>query len=281
MAKNVTRSMKASSAGVRLRLRGIGRVALWALVALLLFRGVGAVVSDPAREASPAASAAGARSLDETSAAFAVSFARAYFADPSMRSLAAYFAEGATPPSGVPASTGERVAQAEIAGTRRLGDGRAIVTVACELLGGRVQFLAVPIVRDTAGEVAALGAPSLVAAPEVAEVDAERSQPLSGADAGPIGELVDKFLTVYVSTTDPADLSYYIATDATVEPVGGLRLIGVPSTSQVGGEGVKRSVLAAVHVRDEASGVTYPLSYRLELVKRERWYVTAVEGALR
>lgn len=281
MTKSVTESVSVSGAKVRPRLRGIGRVALWALVALLLFRGLGAVLSPPSQQPSPAS--AGAHGpLDAGSSAFAVRFARAYFADPSARSLAAYFAGGTTSMRRTaPASAAQEVAQAEVARTRRLGRGRAMVTVACELLGGRVLYLAVPIARDDAGEVAALGAPSLVAAPEVAEVDAERSQPLSGADAGAIGELVGKFLAAYVSSANPADLSYLLAPGIAVRPLGGgFALRGAPRVSQLDDGVASRTVLAAVRVRDEANGVTYPLSYRLELVRRKRWYVRAVGGTL-
>jgi len=266
--------------GHSLRLRRIGRVALWALVAFLLIRGTESVLS-PAPEPPQAPADAKGSPLGQAGAAFAVGFARAYLADPSLRRLSDRFAEGVTPRAEA-STTGRKVAQAEVAQTRRLGGGRAIVTVACELLGGRVLYLAVPIVRDSAGEVAALGAPSLVAAPETAGLEAERTQPLSGADAGAIGELVDRFLAAYVSSTEPADLSYYVAPGTSVAPIGGLRLVGTPSVRESQDEGgPDRTVIASVRAHDEASDVTYFLSYRLELVRRERWYVSAVEGALR
>jgi hypothetical protein len=267
-------------AGHSLRLRRIGRVALWALVALLLIRGTESVLS-PTPEPPQAPADAKGGPLGQASAAFAVSFARAYLAEPSLRRLSDRFAEGVTPNGGNP-TAGPEVAQAEVAQTRRLGRGRAIVTVACELLGGRVLYLAVPIVRNSADEVAALGAPSLVAAPETAGLEAERTQPLSGADAGAIGELVDRFLAAYVSAGEPADLSYYVAPGTSVAPIGGLRLVGTPNVRESQDEGgPDRTVIASVRARDEASNVTYFLNYRLELVRRERWYVSAVEGALR
>ena len=39
------------------------------------------------------------------------------------------------------------------------------------------------------------------------------------------------------------------------------------------------TVLAAARVMDPASGASYPVAYRLDLLKRGRWYVQAVEGA--
>lgn len=266
--------------GHSLRLRRIGRVALWALVALLLIRGAESVLSPPP-EPPQAPAGAGGNPLGQASSAFAVGFARAYLAEPSLRDLNGRFAEGTTRGAGAN-SPGRDVAQAEVAQTRRLGRDRAIVTVACELLGGRILYLAVPIVRNSAGEVAALGAPSLVAAPETAGLEAEQTRPLSGADAGAIGELVDRFLAAYVSTSEPADLSYYVAPGASVTPLGGLHLIGTANVREPEGEGGPgRTIVASVHARDEANGVTYALSYRLELVRRERWYVSAVEGELR
>lgn len=265
--------------GQSLRLRRIGRVVLWALLVLLLLRGVESVVST-APETSQAPAGAKADPFGEEGSAFAVRFARAYLADPSLRNLRGHFAEGATARVGA-ATPGRNVAQAEVARTRHLGGDRAIVTVACEFLGGRVLFLAVPIARNSVGEVAALGAPSLVAAPETAGLEAERTRPLSGADAGAIGELVDRFLAAYLSAVKPADLSYYVAPGASVTPVGGFRLIGRPNVTESQSGGTGRTVIASVHARDEASGVTYRLGYRLELVRRQRWYVSAVEGALR
>lgn len=264
-----------------LRLRRIGRLALWALLALLLFRGVEGVLSSPTPQASQGPADVNGSPLREESSAFAVRFARAYLAEPSLRSLGDYFAGGTSPNVGS-RTPGRDVAQAEVTQTRRLSGDRAIVTIACELLGGRVLYLAVPIVRDSAGGVAALGAPSLVAAPETAGLEAERTQPLSGADAGAINELVDRFLAAYVSTTEPADLSYYVAPGASVTPLGGLRLVGAPRVREPQDEGgPARTIIASVHAREESSDVTYVLNYRLELVKHERWYVSAVAGALR
>jgi hypothetical protein len=56
----------------------------------------------------------------------------------------------------------------------------------------------------------------------------------------------------------------------------------MPNVREPEGEGgPDRTVIASVRASDEASDVTYFLSYRLKLVRRERWYVSAVEGALR
>ena len=44
--------------------------------------------------------------------------------------------------------------------------------------------------------------------------------------------------------------------------------------------GTGRTVLVRARVYDEVTGALYPTTYRLELVRRDRWYVERVEGAL-
>jgi hypothetical protein len=113
-------------------------------------------------------------------------------------------------------------------------------------------------------------------------VDAARVQPLAGAEAGAIEALVVRFLPAYLSATSAGQLSYLLAPGVEVAPLGGaLSVVGAPSISQLGsGEGPTREVLASVKVTEEGGGV-YPATYRLRLVRHERWYVAAVEGAAR
>jgi hypothetical protein len=72
-----------------------------------------------------------------------------------------------------------------------------------------------------------------------------------------------------------------VAPGAVVAPLGGgLDLAAISGVTQLGsGEGPRREVLAVARLTDPASGATYPVVYRLELVKGARWYVRGVEGA--
>jgi hypothetical protein len=276
--QEVSTKVRSTNSSVRSLLRGFGRVAIWTALGLLLIRGV---LAEPSTSA-PAPSGASS-GVDPNSAAFAVRFARSYLADPSKDRLDPFLAEGATIGIGrPPASETADVAQAEVSESRELGDGRSILTVACELRDARTLYVAVPIVRKEAGEVAALGAPSIVAGPGTAGVDSnERPQPPAGSDASAIQALVAKFLPEYIAASDGGSLSYLLAPGATVQPLGGaVALVGVTGVTQLGsGEGPRRTVLAAARVSDAASGATYPVVYRLELVKGGRWYVESVEGA--
>lgn len=279
MRQEVSTKVRANDSSVRSALRWVGRVAIWTVLGLVLVRGVlaGPATSTPAPQRA-------AVSIDPKSAAFAVRFARTYLTDPSAAALAPFLAEGVRVGNGTPpGSDGAAVAQAEVSDSEELGGGRSVLTVACDLRDARTLYLAVPIVRSKAGEVAVLGAPSIVAAPGVAGVGSdERPQPLAGADAGAIAELVEKFLPEYLAASDGAALSYLLAPGAAVTPLGGaLQLEGSVGVKQLGsGEGASRAVLAAAQVSDPASGALYPVVYRLELVKGGgRWYVDAVEGA--
>jgi hypothetical protein len=264
---------------VKSLLRPLGRVAIWIVVGLLLIRGVGAVLASPQPSArQPQASGALA---EPASSSLAVRFARAYLEGRSSRALAPLLAEGARVPAA--RRSGQPVHAAEPAGIHELGGGRAVLTVACELRDARTLYLAVPISRSGAGEVAVQGAPWIVAAPSVAGVAAERPRSLAGPDAAAIGALVAKFIPAYLAARSPGDLSYFLAPGAEVAPLGGsLELLGAPgAAAQIGeGEGSRRTVLAPSWVRDPAGGASYRLAYRLSLVRRGRWYVEAVEGTL-
>jgi hypothetical protein len=278
--QEVGNKVGASNSSVRSALRGIGRVAIWAFVGLLLVRGVFSAASTaPTQPAAP--NAAGVRD-DQASESFAVRFARTYLADPSPQALAPLLADGAKVGTGRPPDTDlAEVAQAEVSGTEELGDGTAVLTVACELRDARTLYLAVPIARSAAGEVAALGAPSIVAAPGLAGADPERPQPLAGPDAGSIQALVAKFLPEYLAAGEAPDLSYLVAPGAAIQPLSGaLRFASVSGVTQLGsGEGPHRSILAAVRVSEPRTKAVYPLVYRLDVVKGARWYVRAIQGA--
>jgi hypothetical protein len=277
--QEVSNNVRSSNSSVRSLLRGTGRVAIWTVLGLLLIHGVVAE-----RTGAPPAAAEHSAAVDPPTSAFAVRFARTYLADPSGTALAPFLAEGARVGTGSPPQedTGD-VTQAEVSGVEDLGGGRAVLTVACELRDARTLYLAVPIVRSGAGEVAALGAPSIVAAPGAAGVDSnEQPQAVAGPDAGAIQGLVAKFLPTYLAAGDAGSLSYFVAPSAAIQPLGGaVEFRATTGVTQLGsGEGPSRSVLAAARVSDPVSGAVYPVAYRLELVRRGgRWYVEAVEGA--
>jgi hypothetical protein len=263
-------------------LRPVGRVALWAVLTILLIRGGAALLESPER--SPAeVDRVRAVGPGQAAEALAIGFARTYLESPSPNDLRAYLAEGAHLDAGRRPHAGGEVAQVEVVRSTPLGAGRWVLTVSCDLRDARTLDLAVPIVRQESGEAAALGAPSIVAVPALAGADPERPRPIAGRGAGAIGELVSKFIPAYVSAGKTSELSYLLAPGANVVPLGGaLEVASVAHARQLGGgEGAEREIVVGVELRDPASGAIYPLTYRLQVAERaRRWYVAAVEGAV-
>jgi hypothetical protein len=246
----------------------------------LLVRGFASVLAVP-RQSHPAA-ASPSEVVDPSTGSFAVRFARTYLDGASPKELGPLLAPGASVPSVGASASGVEVQQAEVAGSQAIGGGQVLVTVACELADARTVYLAVPIAREGAGEVAAAGAPAVVAGPAGVGEDVASPRPIAGPDASAIGELVRRFLPAYFSAASPADLSYLLAPGAVVVPPGnGLQLLAVTAVQEVGdGEGRRRTVLATVRVRDPLRGASFGFAYRLEVIRHSRWYVDHVQGAL-
>jgi hypothetical protein len=263
-------------------LRPVGRVALWAVLAILLIRGGAAILESPQAQTATVARRVPA-GPGQAADGLAVGFARAFLESSSTNELSGYLAEGAHLAPGRPSGADGQVAQAEVVRSEPLGGGRWVLTVSCDLRDARTLDLAVPVARKGAAEPAVMGAPSIVAVPAPAGADPERPRPLAGPDAGAIGELVGKFLPAYVSAGRTSDLSYLLAPGATVVPLGGaLELAGVGHARQLGeSEGPDRVILVGARLREPDGGAVYSLSYRLRVVERAgRWYVATVEGAV-
>ena len=258
---------------------------LWALIGLVLARGLGDLLSGPSGQPAPRESWQAATLAGDRARAFAAGFARVYLESPSARALRPYLAPGLAAELGSTLGRKRvRVAQATPAGERVLGPGRVLITVACQLTGGRgTLYLAVPIGRDPAGGLAVSGLPSLVAPPPTGRVDAEEAQPLAGDEAEAIRRLAGRFLAAYLpGVGGGGELAYLVAPGSALAPVAGVKLVEMIEVGELGDRaGGRRTMLARARVRDLKSGATYPVAYRLELVRRERWYVAGVEGALR
>ncbi len=174
---------------------------------------------------------------------------------------------------------GQVVAQATVARSQDLGSGRALITVASELAGGRTVYLTVPVARDTQGGLDVFALPALSAPPAAGSAPAFAPAPLTGPDAGEIQGLVQRFLAAYLSGQDSSGLSYLVAPGTSLAGLGGgLALKSLDQVGRLSAAGARMVVEADVHVRDRATGASYPLAYRLELVRSDRWYVTGVEG---
>jgi hypothetical protein len=259
---------------------------LWLAVAVVLVRGVAAIVAgpEPADHRVPAADRGGAS--DDEARAFVVRFVHAYL-DPSSRGqITRFLADGlsdrvATVP---PRSPGASVASTTVAREVSLGDSRALITVAALASDGTSRYLSVPVERDRHGGLAVSALPSFSPPPPPAADQGEDVDPLTGPGAEAIGALVRRFLREYLSGADAGALAYLLAPDATVAPMPpGLAVVSIDALDEVASSPgpAHRTVRASVSVRDRRTGSVYPLSYRIDIGRRDRWHVVAVAGGPR
>jgi hypothetical protein len=91
--------------------------------------------------------------------------------------------------------------------------------------------------------------------------------------------VLKRFLTAYLAG-DGHGLEYLVPPGTRISPVGQpYELVGITSLQLAAPpNGAVRTVWTSVRARDEESRATYGLRYRLQLVKRDRWYVSAVTG---
>src|SRR4051794_14339171 len=272
--------------------RRLGRALLWVLVVVLLVRGLASVLEPREPAAVVQAPRPASTWPDDDARAFAADFARAYLsyspkrADVWARAVQAFAsAELASSIAPVYAQDAPRqvVGSVTVARTARLDARHALVTVAASLEGAPgTQFLTVPVARDDAGGLVVSDLPSFVAGPGRASLQQRATEPLAVSERAAITPVVERFLRAYLAG-DASGLEYLVpagmripvaARDQQLVEVGELALAAPAS-------GPERLVLAAVRARDAASGGVFSLRYRLRLVRRDRWYVAAVNNASR
>ena len=173
---------------------------------------------------------------------------------------------------------------ATVAGVVRLDGRHALITVAATLTttgGGEVlRRLTVPIARDEHGGLVVDDLPSFAAAPARASAAPVQGDPLLGPDSGEITDVVTRFLRAYLAG-DTGALAYLTAPGAWLTATaGGLRLLGVDAITQARSPSRGwRVVLVNAQARDVAASATCGLRYRVTVVRRDRWYVAAINAA--
>jgi conjugative transposon protein TcpC len=170
----------------------------------------------------------------------------------------------------------QAVGSASIARVTRIDDSHALLTVAVAATGG-TRYLAVPVARDARGGVVVSDLPSLTAPPARASVPAAPVEPLPPGERGPIEDVVSRFCRAYLAG-DPGGLEYLVPAGTRIGALGQRHeLVDVVSLALAAPpKGRVREVVATVRARDAATGASYGLRYRLELVREDRWLVAAV-----
>lgn len=280
----------------RVLLRSLGRVALWALVALLLIRGAADILGGPGQPqaARSGPGAAGGEAWPGSEArAFAADFARAYLTfDPERPEfheqatagfLAGDLREGAALDFPQDPDDGEvqTVAQTTVARAGALDERRALITVAATVTSTTVttRYLTVPVARDQAGGLVVYDYPSFSAPPARARVSAPATESLQGRDAEEIEDVLGRFFEAYFAGQDD-DLTFFLPAGVRLEALGERyeldELVSVAYAPGSPQDGPRRTVLATLRATDPETETQYLLRYRVGLQSRERWYVASV-----
>jgi hypothetical protein len=124
--------------------------------------------------------------------------------------------------------------------------------------------------------------PSFAAAPARASLRPTLNEPLAVSERAAITPVVTRFLRAYLAG-DASGLEYLVPAGVRIRvPAPGQQLVDVGELALAGpASGRERFVLVAVRARDVVSGGVFSLRYRLRLVRRDRWYVAAVNNATR
>jgi hypothetical protein len=271
----------------------LGRLALWAAVAVVLVRGVGDILASPSSTPTVRAhQRTGDAWPDDAARAFAVEFATAYLHhspqdDPGehARRIAGF---GPTPlaselaPQFDPGLPGQAARSATVAASTTLDARHALVTVAATVTtpdGLTTRHLTVPVARDAAGGLAVYDLPSFTAAPPRTSAGPTDGEPLIGDERAEIKHVVGRFTRAYLDG-DTGGLSYLVPPGTRIAAAAGrFELVELGSITSLGAPaGGERLVLVRVQARDSLSRALYALRYRLALVRRDRWYVAGING---
>jgi hypothetical protein len=270
----------------------LGRGVLWLAVGVVVLRGIAGIVARPPQATDARRVVSAVVWPDDAARAFAAEFVAGYLrvgSDAGVDASRAELAELAAPEI-----VDRLLAQLDVdaerqqvlsvipAGATRLDDTHALITVAARLSGKRLRSVrvTVPVARDAHGGLVVYDLPSLAPAPERADAAAPAGSPILGAERAAISDVLTRFLRAYVSG-DRAGLAYLVPAGTRIAATGGgFELRDLGSLTTIGaGTGTVRLVLATVTVRDRVSRATYALRYRVRLVRRDRWYVAAINDS--
>jgi hypothetical protein len=274
-----------------------GRVIAWAVLLLIGYRGVLAIVTGQPAAKSPAAAPSASRRAvafpDLLAEAYALQFGNVYLnfspADAGHRSqeLARYVASGANPQLGWNGAGSERLQSEQVAGITVTSTHRAVVTLLASLSGGRLIELAVPIYASHGG-MSVSGEPALLPAPSRAAA-APAQQTADPSAESSLESQFPAFFAAYASG-DRTTLARFTTPGSHISGLGGAVTFGTLDAVFAPPGGARRTVTATVTWKltaaSAASGTvtTAPASlqvtYQLTVLRQgNSWDVQAIGPA--
>jgi hypothetical protein len=275
----------------------IGRVVVWAVIVLIGYRGVLALVSPPSSAGQPATArtAVGARSAFPVAIAeaYALEFGNVYLnfspatAASRSKALAAFLPAGADPQLGWNGAGTQQLLDEQVAGITVRTAHTAVVTLLARLGNGSLIELGVPVYAS-GGSMAVSGNPALLAGPATAVVPTSDQAAADQATEATLQSQLAGFFAAYASG-DQATLARFLtpgthltglggevsfgAIDAVRAPVGGsTRTISVTVTWQF------PAALAGRHAGTTGSApAALQMTYELTVMRRAgTWDVQSI-----
>jgi hypothetical protein len=214
----------------------VARAIAWAVLLLIGYRGIVAIIEGPGSRpsASPIATSADTQFPVTMAEAYALDFGHAYLnfspASAAARSaaLASFLPRGSDRSLGWDGAGTQRMLDEQVAGVSVTGPHTAVVTLLAQLAGGKLIELGVPIYAANGG-MSVSAKPALLAGPLKAIPPGERPSTSDHATASALRNQLPAFFRSYASG-DRATLSRFAATGAHIAGLGGdVSLAGVDS----------------------------------------------------
>lgn len=258
----------------------VARAIVWAVLLLIGYRGVAAIIEGPSSSssASPSATSAGTHFPVTMAEAYALEFGRAYLnfspASAAARStnLASFLPPGYDSSLGWNGAGTQRMLDEQVAAVSVTGPHTAVVTLLAQLGGGKLIELGVPIYAANGG-MSVSARPALLAGPAKAIPPGGRPSTSDQAAASALRTQLPPFFRAY-ARGDQATLARFAARGAHITGLGGVSLarvdrVYVPaggSTRQVSVtvtwdlQSVTAGKLASVSTGSAALEMTYQLT---------------------
>lgn len=268
------------------------RVVVWAVLLVIGYRGVTAIIfNETPASPAPAPTATSSSSFPSTLAsAYALQFAQVYLnASPATASqrasqLAAFLPPGTDPQLGWNGSGTLTLQSEQVASVAVTGSQHATVTVLARV-NGQLMELGVPVYYSH-GALAVSGVPAWLPAPSRAAVPTPAAAPAT--DANTQAELMNQlpaFFTAYASG-DQVTLQRFLAPGTTVTGLGGQVSFGSLAAVTVPTGGQTRHIVATVvwnvpaspgQTKDAAPPAGLQMNYALTIVQRSgTWYISYI-----
>lgn len=231
-----------------------GRVVVWAVIVLIGYRGVLAIVSEPSSPTHaarpPAAASASASFPAALAEAYALEFGDVYLnfspatAAARSKALAAFLPAGADPQLGWNGAGTQQLLGEQVAGITVRTEHTAVVTLLARLSTGSMVELGVPVYA-AGGTMAVAGDPALLPAPATAVVPSAAPAESDPATEATLQSQLAGFFAAYASG-DEATIARFLTPGARVTGLGGEVSFGAIDAVHAAAGGSTRTISVTV-----------------------------------